>query len=178
MSVKESDQQDDYALELLHELLDNISYRIILSTIESARSVGEISSQNKIPLSSTYKKIKRLTKHGLIYVARIEIDDSGKKIVFYKSKVKKMQFGIEGENLSIQFENNALLKTVRLVAWKFDIVTRCCHERIDDQNGQIKSIYAIISSSFLISHCRNKIDPSVLEFPIEYIPICAQIVLY
>ena len=37
---------------------------------------------------------------------------AGKKIVFYKSKVKRMQFGIEGENLSIQFENNALLKTV------------------------------------------------------------------
>jgi hypothetical protein len=56
-----------------------------------------------------------LTKHGLIHVARIEIDDSGKKIVFYKSKVKRIQFGIEGENLSIQFENNALLKTVGLV---------------------------------------------------------------
>ena len=40
---------------------------------------------------------------------------TGKKIVFYKSKVKRMQFGIEGENLSIQFENNALLKTVGLV---------------------------------------------------------------
>jgi hypothetical protein len=78
MSVKESDHQDDYALDLLHELLDNISYRIILSIIESARSVGDISSQNKIPLSST-KKIKRLTQHGLIHVARIEIDDSGKK---------------------------------------------------------------------------------------------------
>ena len=113
MSVKESDHQDDYALDLLHELLDNISYRIILSIIESARSVGDISSQNKIPLS--YKKIKRLTQHGLIHVARIEIDDSGKKVVYYKSKVKRMQFGIEGENLSIQFENNALLRTIGLV---------------------------------------------------------------
>jgi len=115
MSVKESDQQDDYALDLLHELLDNISYRIILSIIQSARSVSDISSQNKIPLSSTYKKIKRLTQHGLIHVARIEIDDSGKKVVYYKSKVKRMQFGIEGENLSIQFENNALLRTIGLV---------------------------------------------------------------
>jgi hypothetical protein len=59
--------------------------------------------------------LKNLTKHGLIHVARIEIDNTGKKIVFYKSKVKKMQFGIEGENSSIQFENNALLKTVGLV---------------------------------------------------------------
>jgi predicted transcriptional regulator len=116
MSVTESDQQDGDALELLHELLDNISYRIILSTIGSARSVGDICSQNNIPLSSTYKKIKRLTKHGLIHVARIEIDDSGKKVVFYKSKVKRMQFGIEGENLSIRFENNALLKSIGRVA--------------------------------------------------------------
>ena len=63
-----------------------------------------------------------MTKHGLIHVARIEIDDTGKKIVFYKSYVKRMRFGIEGENLSIQFENNALLKTVGLVVWRLDIV--------------------------------------------------------
>jgi predicted transcriptional regulator len=115
MSLEESDQQDGHVWDILHELLDNASYRIILSTIDSAKSAGDISSQNNIPLSSTYKRIKKLTKYGLIHVARIEIDDSGKKIVFYKSKVKKMQFGIEGENLSIQFENNALLKTVGLV---------------------------------------------------------------
>ena len=42
----------------------------------------------------------------------------------------------------------------------------------------VKSIYAIISSLFLISHYRNKINPSVLEFPIECIPICARIILY
>jgi len=36
-------------------------------------------------------------------------------VVYYKSKVKRMQFGIEGENLSIQFENNALLRTIGLV---------------------------------------------------------------
>jgi hypothetical protein len=27
-----------------------------------------------------------LTKHGLIHVARIKIDDTGKKIVFYKAR--------------------------------------------------------------------------------------------
>ena len=116
MSLEESDQQDGQVLDMLHDLLDNASYRIILSTIDSAKSVGDISSQNNIPLSTTYKRIKKLAKHGLIHVARIEIDDSGKKIVFYKSKVKRMQFGIEGENLSIQFENNALLKSIGRVA--------------------------------------------------------------
>jgi predicted transcriptional regulator len=115
MSPQGSDQQDRRVWDILHELLDSASYRIILSTIDSAKSAGDISSQNDIPLSSTYKRIKKLTKYGLIHVARIEIDNAGKKIVFYKSKVKRMQFGIEGENLSIQFENNALLKTVGLV---------------------------------------------------------------
>lgn len=113
MSLKESDQPDGHALDILRELLDSVSYRIILSTIDSAKSVGDISSRNKIPLSSTYKRIKILTKHGLIHVEKISIDDNGKKVVFYKSKVKRMQFGIEGENLSIRFENN-VLETVGL----------------------------------------------------------------
>jgi hypothetical protein len=53
MSLEESDQQDGQVLDILHDLLDNASYRIILSTIDSAKSVGDISSQNNIPLSST-----------------------------------------------------------------------------------------------------------------------------
>ena len=88
MSVKESDHKMVMPWNY-YMLPDNISYRIILSTIRSAKSVGDICSQNNIPLSSAYKKIKRLTKHGLIHVGRIEIDDSGKKVVFYKSKVKE-----------------------------------------------------------------------------------------
>ena len=39
---------------LLHELSDEIAYRIISSITDSAKAATQISVENKIPLSSTY----------------------------------------------------------------------------------------------------------------------------
>ncbi|HEY9398940.1 MAG TPA: hypothetical protein VIP29_03475 [Nitrososphaeraceae archaeon] len=74
---------------LLHELSDDITYRIIISIIDSAKGVSEISLENKLPLSSTYKRIKKLQKYGLIWIERIKIDASGKKSLLYRSKSEK-----------------------------------------------------------------------------------------
>jgi hypothetical protein len=45
-------------ISLLHELSDDIAYRIISSIADSAKAATQISVENKIPLSSTYKKLK------------------------------------------------------------------------------------------------------------------------
>jgi predicted transcriptional regulator len=92
-------------LDTIHELLDSVSYHIILSIVDYAKPVVEISLENKIPLSSTYKKIKRLTSHGLVHVEKIIIDDAGKKVILYKSTIKGMQVDIEQGNVNIKFEN-------------------------------------------------------------------------
>jgi predicted transcriptional regulator len=76
-----------------------------MSISEYAKPVVEISVENKIPLSSTYKKIKRLTKHGLVQVDKIVIDEAGKKIILYRSKIRRMQIDIEQGNVNIKFEN-------------------------------------------------------------------------
>jgi predicted transcriptional regulator len=76
-----------------------------MSISEYAKPVVEISVENNIPLSSTYKKIKRLTKHGLVQVDKIIIDEAGKKIFLYKSKIGSIRIDIEQGNVSIKFEN-------------------------------------------------------------------------
>lgn len=92
-------------LRTIHELMDSVSYQIIMSISEYAKPVVEISVENNIPLSSTYKKIKRLTKHGLVQVDKIIIDEAGKKIFLYKSKIGGIRIDIEQGNISIKFEN-------------------------------------------------------------------------
>lgn len=92
-------------LRTIHELMDSMSYQIIMSISEYAKPVVEISIENKIPLSSTYKKIKRLTKHGLVKVDKIIIDETGKKIALYKSKVRDIRIDIEQGNVNIKSEN-------------------------------------------------------------------------
>lgn len=110
MLIQESIYEEGNKLNLFRELLDNVSYRIIISTTDYAKSVANICSETKIPLSSAYKKINLLAKHGLIQIDRINIDSGGKRVVLYKSKVKRIQFGVEGDDISIRFENSLINK--------------------------------------------------------------------
>jgi predicted transcriptional regulator len=86
-------------ISLLHELSDEIAYRIISSIADSAKAATQISLENKIPLSSTYKKLKRLQRLGLVRIERISIDSSGKKALLFRCKLRKIEFKMEREGL-------------------------------------------------------------------------------
>lgn len=94
------------AMPLLQELADGVSHRIIMSTIDVAKTVAQISVENSIPLSSTYKKIKRLQDAGIMSVDSIELDGKGKKVVYYRSKIKSMEFNLSRDQVLLHFEKN------------------------------------------------------------------------
>lgn len=94
------------ALTILQELADAISQKIILSTIDTAKPAQQIAADNGLPLSSTYKKIRKLCNMKLLCVDRIQIDNSGKKVFFYKSKIRSCQFYLRQDGPLLQFERN------------------------------------------------------------------------
>ena len=99
---------DDYtvAAPLLQELVDGISPRIIMSTIDAAKTAAQVSAENSLPLSSTYKKIRRLQSVGILFIEKIDLDGKGKKVVYYRSKVKSMEFNLSRDQVLLQFESN------------------------------------------------------------------------
>jgi predicted transcriptional regulator len=82
-------------ISLIHEISDEMAFRIITSIRDSPKAVTQISIENNIPLSSTYKKIKKLQKYGVVRIHRSEIDESGKRVLFYKSNIASFEFKIE-----------------------------------------------------------------------------------
>jgi hypothetical protein len=94
------------ALPRLHVLADTVSHKIILSTIEESRTAQQIAQENELPLSSTYKKIKRLQAMDILCVERIRLDDSGKRVLYYKSRVKSVEFSLRKAGLLLQLERN------------------------------------------------------------------------
>ena len=82
-------------ISLIHEISDDMAFRIITSIRDSPKAATQISIENNIPLSSTYKKIKKLQKYGVVRVHRSEIDESGKRVLFYKSHIASLEFKIE-----------------------------------------------------------------------------------
>jgi len=74
------------AIPILQDIIDESALKIISSIIDIEKNVFQICYENKLPLSSTYKKIRKLNNDGLVSVGKIDIDDKGRKVVFYKSK--------------------------------------------------------------------------------------------
>ncbi|RPI84235.1 MAG: hypothetical protein EHM34_03985 [Nitrosopumilales archaeon] len=96
-------------ISLIHEISDEMAFRIITSIRGSPKAVTQISIENNIPLSSTYKKIKKLQKYGVVRIHRSEIDESGKRVLFYKSNIASFEFKIEKERRVFHcFSNNSI----------------------------------------------------------------------
>jgi hypothetical protein len=94
------------AIPLLQDIIDESPLKIISSIIDIEKNVFQISFQNKLPLSSTYKKIRKLQSDGLVSVEKIDIDGRGKKVVFYKSNIKSLDFNLKKEGIILQFGRN------------------------------------------------------------------------
>ena len=96
-----TDYEENKSLLLVREVVEMITYKIITSTMFSAKSVLQISTENKLPLSSTYKKINRLCKAGILSVERASIDDNGKKVLYYRSKIKAIEACLNEDGLAV-----------------------------------------------------------------------------
>jgi arginine repressor len=72
-------QDNGSAIFLIQEIIDETALKIILSTIDDAKTTLQICYENKLPLSSTYKKIRKLQNNKLISIEKINIDRKGKK---------------------------------------------------------------------------------------------------
>jgi predicted transcriptional regulator len=86
-----TDYEGNNSLLLLREVAEMITYKIIKSTMYSAKTVLQISTENKLPLSSTYKKISRLCRAGILSVEKASIDANGKKVLYYRSRIKTIE---------------------------------------------------------------------------------------
>ena len=94
------------ALPRLQVLADAVSHKIILSTIEEAKTAQQIALENELPLSSTYKKIKRLQSMDILCVESINLDHTGKRVLYYKSRVKSVEFSLRKVGSLLQLERN------------------------------------------------------------------------
>ena len=93
-------------MPLLKELFNGFSYKILLSTIDESKTVFQICSENGIAISSAYKKIRKLKDSGMLSIDRIVINEKGKKVVFYKSKIQSLELMLDKQGVIWQLKKN------------------------------------------------------------------------
>jgi predicted transcriptional regulator len=91
---------------ILELIGDDYSRRIIMATIERAKSAAEISRETELPLSSTYRKIHDLQDAGLIAVERILLTPDGKKQELYRSTVRELAIRLQPHALELSLIPN------------------------------------------------------------------------
>ena len=102
MEIKNSWNIDKSSIILfLNSILENDTYKIILSVIEHSKTVYQIHRDISLPLSSLYKRIKKLEDLGVLSIDKITIDAKGRKLIFYKSKIKNLTFNLNEKEVSL-----------------------------------------------------------------------------
>ena len=87
---------------MLDALLSYVSRSILISTMDRAKSVEEISKDSQIPLSTCYEKVAKLVVMGALKRERIIITRTGKRHTLYRAAVRTvyLEFGPGGLNLA------------------------------------------------------------------------------
>jgi len=75
---------------ILKTMANGQAMDILETTIGSSKSVLEISSSTKIPLTQVYRWVRKLSKYGFLRVSGAT-NESGKKYFMYKSKVNSIK---------------------------------------------------------------------------------------
>lgn len=91
--------EDEKKKAVLQALLDDQSRLILTSTMLIPKSVIDITREQRIPVTSAYRKVKELKEYGLLKVERIVITEDGKKYELVRSAIR---------SASVQFDKGTL----------------------------------------------------------------------
>ncbi len=94
---------------ILEVTSDEYSTKILSVTMKEYKSVNEISAETKIPISTIYRRIRMLEHVKLMMISGI-IDENGKKIFLYKSKIKTISTFFNGDFVEIKVVSNNIEK--------------------------------------------------------------------
>ena len=91
---------------LLRAMADEYSLKILMSLIDKADSVNNISRSNDIPIATAYRRVSELQDAGLLVVERGILTEDGKRYDLYRSAVRSMQISFRSGQLEIDVTPN------------------------------------------------------------------------
>lgn len=91
---------------LLRAMADEYSLKILISLIDRAESVNNISRVNDIPIATAYRRVSELQEAGLLVIERGVLTEDGKRYDLYRSAVRSMQVSFKSGAVEIDVVPN------------------------------------------------------------------------
>lgn len=86
----------DVTQKIIETLANVYSRAVLFSVASKAKDAQAIADELKMSISTVYKILSNLEDLTLIYVDKFVISSAGKKIRFYKSRIKKAEIVVGG----------------------------------------------------------------------------------
>ena len=100
---------DEYDIKqrIIEALTTTCSHAVLFSIVNVEEDAVKIASELQISLSAVYKTLSNLEKLSLIEIQRFKITNEGKKIKMYRSRIKKANISINGNDSQVLlYQNN------------------------------------------------------------------------
>ena len=100
---------DEYDIKqrIIEALTTTCSHAVLFSIVNVEKDAVKIASELQISLSAVYKTLSNLEKLSLIEIQRFKITNEGKKIKMYRSRIKKANISINGNDSQVLlYQNN------------------------------------------------------------------------
>ena len=98
--------EDERKKAVIRALLDDQSRLILTSTMLVPKSVVDITREERIPVTSAYRKVKELKQFGLLKVERIVLTADGKKYELVKSTIRAASVVFDKGTLDVDVTAN------------------------------------------------------------------------
>jgi len=94
------------ARAILEAMSNDVSRKILCSTMSKGKPVEEISEESNIPPSTTYRRVQELSEMGLMVVERIVISENGKRYSIFRSAFKGVMAEMHSGQLHVEVTLN------------------------------------------------------------------------
>jgi hypothetical protein len=87
-------------------LSDEFSRRVLMSTVAEGKTVQDISLEQAVPLSTCYRRARKLVNQGLLVVERIVLTRDGNRYAVYRNSLRTIEMSSDFRGLSATAELN------------------------------------------------------------------------
>ena len=94
------------ALEIVKAFSDEYSRKIILAVISESLPIEVISTEEHIPISTCYRRVRELQSFGILKADKTVIQNDGKKYVCYKTSFKNARINLDSGELTVDIIPN------------------------------------------------------------------------
>ena len=96
---------DERKQMILQVIADKYCKNILRSTLNNPKSANQISNDEKIPISTVYRRVQTLFDSKLLILSG-SINEDGKKYFLYQSRIKSISVKCDLEETIIEIEPN------------------------------------------------------------------------